>query len=276
MTRLLLLALLLANALMLAANLGLLAPLRPTLPGLAGQPTGQREPERLSRQFHPELLRVLPADGAGESAVAAAVAAADPEAASAAGAGAARGACLQAGPFNADELAVAQRSLGDAGVPASAWQTLALPARAAAPAAWLIVMGRYADRDTLLRKQDELRRLRVDASELRESAQLPAGLAPGLLLGRYSDKPGADAALARLGPRGVHTARVVAQPAVAASAASAAVMLRLPGADAALQARVAGLQMPRGSLLPCPPEATAGGSPAGKAVGTRQPASAPA
>lgn len=248
MTRLLLLALLLANALMLAANLGLLSPLRPTLPGLAGQPTGQREPERLARQFRPELLRVLPADGAAGPAAAAA---ADPEASSPAGAGAARGACLQAGPFDADELAIAQRSLGDAGVPASAWQTLAVPARAAAPAVWLIVMGRYADRDNLLRKQDELRKLRVDASELRESAQLPAGLAPGLLLGRYSDKPGADAALARLGPRGVHTARVVAQPAAAASAAS---LLRLVGADAALQARLAGLQMPRGAgLVACPP-----------------------
>ena len=70
-------------------------------------------------------------------------------------------------------------------------------------------------------------------------------LQPGLVLGRHPSADAAEAALASLAQRGVRTARVVTAPA----RPSTAVRLRLPAADAALQARLAGLRLPGGLAL---------------------------
>jgi hypothetical protein len=102
---------------------------------------------------------------------------------------------------------------------------------------FVIYMGRYADRDALQRKLDELKRLKVDAEELRNAPEL----APGLSLGRFDDAKAAETELARLAQRGLRTAKVITiTPAVPQ------VTLRAPAADPALRARLVALKMPSG------------------------------
>ncbi len=245
MMRALLLALLLANAALLAANLGLLDRLRPVLAGR------QREPERLALQQHPERIALLPAGAA--SALPAASQGAAPASNASSAATERATACLQAGPFDAAQAAVAERSLAEAGVARQAWQAVTAP-EAGVRSVWRIVMGPYADPEQQRRKHDELGRLKVEAGDWSDPAQ-PPGHGPSLLLGRYADARAAEAALARLRQRGVHTAKVVGQP------EAAAVVLRLHAADAATQARVAGLRMPSGpGMVPCPLEPSAASS----------------
>ena len=280
------LALLLANGLLLALQAGWLD--RLVGPGPA---SAQREPGRLERQVNPGLVQVVPV--AGIAAGGAGGTAADGAGGPAAGPGAGSAteaplACLEAGPFDAADIAVAERSLRDAGVAAGAWQVLVdAPAGstagatvaatagttpgalAGAPAGgFLVHMGRYADRQALQRKRDELTRLKVETDELRDIPDLQ----PGLSLGRFDTRAKAEAAMARLAQQGVRTAQVVAlrpgaMAGAAASAPLAARRLRLPEADAALQARLAGLRLPSGpGFLPC---AGAGAAVSGGSGGRR-------
>lgn len=284
MLKLAALGLLLLNLLLLAMHGGLVQ-------GWLGRPAaaGQREPERLARQVNPGALQLL-APAAASAALAPASAAAAPASAGTAAplgalAGSSAGApttpatrptptptptptapspsptapspspagpspavsaaapaiaCLEAGPFDSASTAAAERSLREAGVPAGTWVR-----SGAAPAnAYLVYMGRYADAAALDRKRDELRQLAVPAYPVEASS----GLQPGLSLGRHASADAAEAAMAALAQRGVRTARVVA---VAGSPAAGA-LVRLPAADAALQARVAGLRLPGGSgFRPC-------------------------
>jgi hypothetical protein len=63
-------------ALLLAANLGFYAWTQGWLDPIVGSPSqGEREPERLKRQVHPERVRLLPAGAAASAASAAADAA---------------------------------------------------------------------------------------------------------------------------------------------------------------------------------------------------------
>lgn len=243
------LLLLLVNLLLLALHSGL-------LPGWLGRPaaTGQREPERLARQVKPGAVRLL-APGTASAALPPASAvsagpltapapasavAATPSPAVSAAATATATACLEAGPFDSASTAVAERSLQDAGVPAGSW----LRSSAASASAYLVYMGRYADPAALAKKRDELRQLAVPAYPVDASS----GLQPGLSLGRHASAEAAEAAMAALAQRGVRTARVVA----VAGASTAGTMLRLAAADAALQARVAGLRLPGGpGFRPC-------------------------
>ena len=95
------LALLLANGLLLALQAGWLD--RLVGPGPA---SAQREPGRLERQVNPGLVQVVPV--AGIAAGGAGGPAAGPGAGSATEAPLA---CLEAGPFDAADIAVAERSL---------------------------------------------------------------------------------------------------------------------------------------------------------------------
>lgn len=280
MLKLAALGLLLLNLLLLAMHGGLVQ-------GWLGRPAaaGQREPERLARQVNPGALQLLAPAAASAALPPASAAAAPASAGTAAPLGALAGssagapttpatrptptptapspsptapspspagpslavsaaapaiACLEAGPFDSASTAAAERSLREAGVPAGTWVR-----SGAAPAnAYLVYMGRYADAAALDRKRDELRQLAVPAYPVEASS----GLQPGLSLGRHASADAAEAAMAALAQRGVRTARVVA---VAGSLAAGA-LLRLPAADAALQARVAGLRLPGGSgFRPC-------------------------
>lgn len=228
MLKALLLLLLLANALLLAANLGVLPP-------LAGLGAAQREPERVQRQQQPELLQLLPAEAASAALREAAASAAESRAS----------VCLEAGPFAGADAETAERALREAGIAGTAWQAI----RAEGNGDYLIYMGRYTDRELLLKKLEQVQRLRLEVEELRE----PAELRPGLSLGRYASQAAADAALARMAQRGLRSAKVVelAKP-------QSQTLLRLPAADGVLRARLAGLALPKGShFAPCGVEGAA-------------------
>ena len=177
---------------------------------------GDREPERIARQVHPELIRILPPDAVASSA-------------SAAQAGVGTLACLEAGPFTDAEFAAAEAALQAAApqLASSRW------ARIETSGAWIVYMGRYASREALAKKEEELRRRDVPFEELRDT---PA-LEPGLALGRFNQRAQADAALARLVQQDIHTARVT-QLAPAAST----FMLRVASADTALATRLSALK----------------------------------
>ena len=169
---------------------------------------GDREPERLARQVRPESVRILPPSAASEPA---------PEAS----------ACIEAGPFT-DTGVAAARAAVQAAAPTSGWADVTTEQ----PGTWVVYMGRYADRDGLAKKEDELRRRKVEFDLVTDT---PA-LQPGLSLGRFSDKPAADKALAAFAQQGIRTARVVEL-----AAPKTTHMLRIDKADAALATRLVAL-----------------------------------
>lgn len=226
MLRALVLALLLANAGFWAWRQGWLEPLH----GVIGaRPEGEREPERLARQDHPERVRLLSAPAA--SAPARAASAAAPTAPAEAASQAASApvvpayACLEAGPYDAAALAAAQTVL----------QVL-LPADAAsvrrvATGTWWVAMGPYAEVGPLRQKRDELRRLDFAP----ETARLAPDGAPYLVLERHDNREAAEAALKALAERGVRSGRIVD------GGATAPRVLRVAQADADQQLLLAAL-----------------------------------
>ena len=244
MLRALVALLLLANLLLLAWQQGVLGS------GLRAPSQAEREPERLQRQVNPEQVRVLstqaasaalaaasavavapaPAPAADGAASAAAAASAPASAAEQAGLG-----CLEAGPFAATELPAAEAAMRAADLPAGSWS--AAPSQR--KGSFMIYMGRYPDELALTRKLEELKRLNVEAQAITHSPDLQ----PGVLLGRFTDKDAADAALATLVQRGVRSARVATL-----TAPVTVTMLRLPAADAGLRDRLAALKLPPGQL----------------------------
>ena len=233
MLRYLALVLVLANAILLAAQWGLFDSLTGGTSAQA-RAAQQREPARLQRQIAPDAVQIL-SPQAASAALGAAAASAAQSAAAASSAAAAR--CLEAGPFSGTELAAAERSLRDAGLLAGAAAGNWVVHKTDDSGAFMVYMGRYADHDLLQRKQDQLKRMKLDAEELRGVPELQ----PGLSLGRFDSKPAADAALARMVQRGVRTARTVTlRP------TQELIRLRVPVADAATRARLAGLRLPSG------------------------------
>lgn len=230
--RLLVVLLLLANALLLALNLGVLDP-------LLGKTAGDHEPERLARQVNPQWLTVLPPAAAS----AALAAAASAQAASAAAAAAVDLACVVAGPFAGPDTDLAERQFAGLALPANA----GLLERGARGGSYLVYMGRYPDEGSLQRKLEELKRLRVDAEALRGSTGVSQDLQPGLVLRRAETAAEANAALTDLQQRGVRTARVLTL-----RAATPLLVLRLPAADVRLRERLRKLAWPSGlSFGPC-------------------------
>lgn len=205
MLRLLVAALLIANLVLFAWTQG-------WLDDVAGvRAIGDREPERMARQVRPELIRVLPPQSAA-SAVA-------------------KAACLEAGPFAADEIGGADAAL-QAALPAElrgAVSTVKLDK----PGQWMVYMGKYPSREALQKKIDELKRRNVRYDEVRN----PPSLEGGLSLGRFDERASAERALAQFGQQGIQTARVVE-----ITPAGATFLLRAAAADAALAARLSGLK----------------------------------
>ncbi len=248
MLRTLALVLLVANALLLAALSGLFD---------AGVDS-EREPERLQRQQQNGLVRILSPQAASAALDAASAAGAASLQAAAAASSALATVCLEAGPFSAADAAVAERSLHDAGLAPGSWQVQ----RHDDGGAFMIYMGRYADRETLQRKLAELKRLKLDAEDLRTA---PA-LQPGIGLGHFDNFADANAALSQMAQRGLRTARVITL-----RQAQSQTLLRVAAADASQRARLAGLQLPSGlGFQPCATAAVP--APASSAA----PASAPA
>jgi hypothetical protein len=251
-------------ALLLVANLAFFAWTRGWLTPVVGVgPQGDREPQRVLQQVHPERVGVLGPEAASAAltgrggpgvpdATDGAPGAPAGEAGGALGAGmhpASAVACLEAGPYGPNELHAAQIALAQAGLPPE--RVHALPA--GQQGAWLVYMGRFTDADTLQHKEDELQRIHV---AFREVHGAPA-LEPGLSLGRFGDRAGADDALARLSQRGVRTARVVELPAPAPVR-----LLRVQDVAPALAARLQTLQWPGAGtgLRPCAAESAGSGA----------------
>ena len=191
---------------LLVANLAFFAWTQGWLDAFVGvRSIGDREPERLLRQVHPEVIRILPPSAADE--VAAAVSA-----------------CFEAGPFSDTEIAAAQAA-AQAALPAGSWRIVTTEQ----PGVWLVYMGRYASREALTKKEDEIKRRKLPYEEIGE----PAALTPGLSLGRFEQRPQAVQALEQFTAQGVRTARVVEL-----AAASNRHVLRVEKAGAALATQV--------------------------------------
>ena len=130
--------------------------------------SGDREPERLTRQVKPDLIRVLP-----------------PQAASAAASAVAGTACLEAGPFAVEQIGGADAAL-QAALPANQRASVTT-VKIDRPGPWLVYMGKYPNREALTKKIDELKRRNVAYEEVAN----PPALAGGLSLGRFDDKSNA-------------------------------------------------------------------------------------
>ena len=208
--------------LLLSANIAFYAWTQGWLDNLIGvRAGGDREPERLARQVRPETVRVLSPRAASAAMATASAATPTP-----AGAGLVA-TCLEAGPYSLAEVNAVE-GLVKAVLPAGSWARRSTER----PASWIVYMGKYASRDTLEKKEDELRRIKLPFEEV----DSPPDLAFGLALGRYNNRVAADAALAQLALRGLRTARVVGL------AAATVYALRIERADSVLAAMIAGLQ----------------------------------
>ena len=199
-------------ALLLVANLAFFAWTQGWLDSVVGaRSIGDREPERMARQVRPEAIRILPPEAASEPAVAAAAPA-----------------CFEAGPFADGEIAAAQAA-AQAALPPGSWTT----AKTEQPGTWLVYMGRYANREALTKKEDEIKRRKLPYEEIGQ----PPALAPGLSLGRFDQRPAAVQALELFTAQGVRTARVVEL-----APASSRYVLRVDKADAALAAALTAMR----------------------------------
>jgi hypothetical protein len=257
--RLLVAALLAANALVLAWVLGWVGP-----------GTREREPERLGAQVTPNAVEVVGngADSAPATTGATAPRAAPPQppspqaappapqgepappAASApgasqnaspnAGTGAAvpvaggageRVACLEVGPLAAGEVAAAERALRDLQSSGLAWTQQ----KSERGGVFIVYLGKFPDEAALAKRRDELRKAQIPFDELRSSSDLQ----PGLSFGRYENRAAADTALDELRNRGVKAARVVT-----ITPPATVTMLRVERAEPALATRLSQLALP--------------------------------
>lgn len=232
MLRSLVLVLLLANAGFWVWRQGWLEPLHSAI---GARPEGEREPERLAMQVDPDRLRLIPAEAASAPAALPASAAASAAALSSAPATA----CLEAGPYSAAELTVAEAAV-KAALPDVGWSERELTTT------WWVAMGPFAETEQLQKKRDELKRRSI-APEL---ANASPGSAPLLVISRHDSRAGAESELTTLLDRGVRTARVV-------NASVPLRLLRVAQASEAQQAALAALPADtlRGkAFVPCPVE----------------------
>jgi hypothetical protein len=206
MLRLLVLALLLANAGYFAWTQGLLADY-----GYA--PAVQAEPQRLAQQIKPQAMQLLTAADARQLENAASPAAPAQAAAE----------CLQAGLFSPEQSTALRTGL-ESSLPIGSW-TLESGVE---PGRWIVYMGKYNSEDALIKKRTELRGLGVSFEAL-----INPTLGPGLSLGHYSSQAEAERELAKAATRGVRTAKVVLERPEARGQ-----LLKLPAADAAIKAKL--------------------------------------
>lgn len=216
--------------LLIVANLAFYAWSQGWLDSVVGvRAIGDREPERLARQVHPETVVVLPPTSADGSPAAPTTAAPAPQAASPVPPAAQ--ACLEAGPFSTAQVPAAEAAIQSAlpTLQSGSWVNL----KTDKPGLWMVYMGRYTDRDTLSKKQEELRRIKVEYDEVRSPPELDMGLS----LGRFEERKNAFNALEQFAQRGIRSARVIEVRAPATTH-----MLRVDKADAALAAQLLALK----------------------------------
>lgn len=173
---------------------------------------GDREPGRLALQVEPQRVRVVTTPSTR-------VAASAPE-----------GVCMEVGPFSPAQLAPAE-----AAVLAALPQNRLDNVKRETPAVWIVFMGPYADRDARLKKEDELKRMKIAFEDIRQVPELGDGLS----LGRFDNRNAAEKAVADLTAKGARTARVAQY-----AAAQVAHTLQVADVTPAQQAQLAGLQAP--------------------------------
>ncbi len=223
MLRMLVLALVLANAVYFAWAQGLLA-----VYGFF--PARQSEPERLAQQVRPEAMQLLsvrpapPATDAPPSPAPAPAAAAPLIAASAAPASAP---CLQIGGFT-EQQAQALTPRLRASLPADSWSFES----SGDSVRWIIYMGRYINKDAINRK-----RLKLQQLGLAFDVPVSPMLSHGLSLGSFGSKAEAENALAQMNQRGIRSAKVILERPELPSQ-----WLRLAAVDASLRTKLDALK----------------------------------
>ena len=257
-----------AIILLVLANVGYFAWTHGHLDGLGLAPVEQREPQRLTQQVAPEVLRLLngpkgtpdvdnpspatPSAPPGATAPASAAASSMPLAAHPGSAtveapppkpvasppvvetpapvvaGNEPRACWLAAGFTEAQIELLRAELALLGLPASQWQLT----ETRSGGRWIVYMGRYDNTEQVERKKAELRGLGVQFREI-----TAAGLAPGLALGTYSTEAAARQALQKTEQDGVRTAKVAQE-----RAESVSFTLRLPAITAAQRVAVDGLR----------------------------------
>ena len=206
MLRLIVLALVLANAGYYAYSQGLLAAY-----GFA--PATQSEPQRLTQQIKPEMLRILNPQEAiqfDSATPPTQVIASATE-------------CLQVGMFNEEQTMVLREKLVST-LPQNSW----VIESALVPARWLVYMGKYSSDEAVVKKKSELRGRGVSFEALNNIS-----LEPGLSLGSFKTQPEAEAELNRIAKKGVKTAKVMQERAELRGH-----RLRLPTVNAALRSQL--------------------------------------
>jgi hypothetical protein len=243
---------------LLIVNLGFFGWTHGWLRAWVGLPAeGQREPQRLSAQLHPEQIKVLQAGETGQDHAQRRRSATSPEP-SAPASGAASAAedttpppsatnaavveakqtsagpalCVEAGPFNPEDAATVDKALRPL-LPQGSWarQSIAISGQ------WMVYMGPYPDEDLYDRKLTELKRIKgLNFDEVRSGPYNK-----GLSLGRYTSEADAETRLGSLKQRGIRTARVVTiRP------AGQVHYLRVAQANVSMQVTLSGLKLPQG------------------------------
>ncbi|CAN5160265.1 hypothetical protein BH11PSE10_BH11PSE10_08940 [soil metagenome] len=185
---------------------------------------GDREPERMARQLHPERVQLL----------------LPPSEASAALAGSKR-ACLVLGPLDGDAaLAAASQALAKAAIIPADWQDQA----SELAGVWAVATIRLPSKDFQARKEETYKKLKISYEDLAG----PPNEMPSLVLSRHASEKAAAAALENFSQRALKGLRVLP--------------LQIPGkrhnlvfaeADTALQAKLAGLLATADPALPIKP-----------------------
>lgn len=134
-----------------------------------GHTTGDRDPERATREVHPEAVNITPVQS---------TATAQPD-----------GVCLESGPYSPGDVALAEVGVSSVASPGT-WANL----RQDRAGQWVVYLGPFPDKETLARKEEEVKRTRVPFEAITERGELDLGF----LLGRYPLLSEANAALDRL------------------------------------------------------------------------------
>ena len=192
---------------------------------------GDREPERLARQLHPEQVQLL-AVPAVEAPTPVAAAQLNQQA------------CLALGPLDSEAaLAAAVQALTQAGVAPGDWKEQSSEAPGETQKTWAVATIRLTSKDFLARKEATYKSMKI-AYEFLSS---PADEQPTLVLSRHASEKAAAAALENFSQRALKGLRILPLQTPVRHHS-----LVFAEADAQLQAKLAAAPLLAASLLkPC-------------------------